>query len=92
MNDEQRRQAILFYEGQVLTSAGHGGVAQAAETAQCMIDGATNALVRLQGAAEASQFAFAVADRAVSGVRGPTAWPPEKPAADAGETQEVRKP
>lgn len=76
MTDEQRQQAVLFYEGQVLTTAGHNGVGQAADAARCIIDGTMNALVRLQGANVTSQFAFAVADRIVAAVREPTPWPP----------------
>lgn len=42
------------------------------EIVRCIIDGAMNGLVRIEGAKAASIYAFALADRVVSGVRAPT--------------------
>lgn len=75
MTPDQRHQMMLNYEGQCLTIAGNQGVEGACAVTRCYIDGAMNALVRMQGPEEASKFAFALCDRVAGGLRAPTAWP-----------------
>ena len=66
-----------MYEGQALNFAGQHGTDMGAYSARCCIDGAMNALVRMVGPEEAAQYAFALADRIVGGVREPTEFPPK---------------
>jgi len=74
-NDEARTQAVIHFEGHTLAFAGQHGLAVGREHAQCVIDGAANALVRMDGAKEAATYLYAVADRIVGGVREPTPLP-----------------
>jgi hypothetical protein len=81
---------VAMYEGRVLAQV-ESGRKHAIEHAECVIDGAMNALVRLQGAEVTAHFAFALSDRVAAGLRQPTEAifpapdddekPPEAPAA-----------
>lgn len=66
---------MMHHEGQTLQLAAASGKDAAADYARGAVDGYINALIRLNGADDASRFSFALADRVVSGVRLPTAWP-----------------
>lgn len=69
LDEETRRKLMLQQEGQVLSSAGAYGVPMASESARCLIDGITNALIRMQGPEETAQFVFALSDRVAGGLR-----------------------
>jgi hypothetical protein len=73
MNAEDRRNSMLFHEGQVIQSAGHHGSDHAAHMARAVVDGVMNALIRLDGAEETAKYAFALADRVVGRLKEPTA-------------------
>jgi hypothetical protein len=75
MSTEHRKQATINFEGQTLAFAGQYGLAIGREHAQCVIDGAANALARMDGAKDAAMYLYAVADRITGGVREPTALP-----------------
>lgn len=76
MDDEQARtQAVINFEGQTLAFAGQHGLAIGRTHAQCVIDGAANALARMDGPKNAATYLYAVADRIVGGVREPTPLP-----------------
>lgn len=63
----------ISFEGQLLHIAGNSGEETGIAVAKDMIDGATNALVRLEGAQAAAEFAFALSDRVVAKVGVTTA-------------------
>ena len=69
----QRRGIMLNHEGQILTLAGGGDLGTASDYARCVVDGAMNAIIRMDGAEKASAFAFGLADRVAGGLREPTA-------------------
>lgn len=71
------RSAMLQMEGQLLHLAGHAGDEIAAEQARALIDGAFNALIRLEGKEGAAEYAFALTDRVTGGLKHPTPWGPE---------------
>lgn len=77
MNPEMRKQIVLSHEGQCLAMAGPngGGEEHAREVTRCVIDGAFNALIRMEGAEQAAKFAFALSDRVVGQLRQPTELP-----------------
>lgn len=75
MSTENRRRNVIGFEGQTMAFAGQYGLDVGLEHAQCVIDGAANALVRMDGAKNTAEFLYAVADRVCSGVREPTACP-----------------
>lgn len=83
MNSDHRRQSVLSHEGQILAAAGNFGEDHAAEIARCAIDGAMNALIRIEGRKAAAEYAFALGDRVVAGIKGPTDLPIEAMIADA---------
>lgn len=92
LNPHQRRNAVMSHEGQILTLAGNSGHEVASDYARCVVDGAMNAIIRMEGAEKASAFAFGVADRVAGGLREPTAIFPASavlslsaPAEDANE-------
>lgn len=74
--DENRRRNVLGFEGQTLAFAGQHGFDIGIEHAQCVIDGAANALAQMHGPQYTALFVYAVADRIVANIREPTAWPP----------------
>jgi hypothetical protein len=74
MDEATRRQQIMTYEGHVLSETSRGAC-YGADNARCLIDGAFNALIRIDGREAAALFAFAVSDRIAGGLRQPTAWP-----------------
>lgn len=76
MNAEERRNAVTCYEGQVLTIVGNCGPEYACDMARCAVDGAINALMRIEGAQETARFAFNVVDRVVETVRDATEFTP----------------
>jgi hypothetical protein len=65
---------VLMYEGQLLNDAGVNGDSHSAHLAHCMIDGAFNALIRIEGVDAAASFSFAVSDRVVGRIKAPTTW------------------
>ena len=69
LDQDTRRKLMLQQEGQVLASAGSYGVPTACESARCLVDGITNALIRMEGAEETANFMFAVSDRVAGGLR-----------------------
>lgn len=69
LDEETRRKLMLQQEGQVLASAGTYGIPMACESARCLIDGATNALIRIDGAEKTAGFVFALSDRVAGGMR-----------------------
>ncbi len=74
---ELRTNMVLMYEGCALKAVGdNGGAEVACEIARCNIDGAFNALIRMEGAEAAAEYAFALADRVSGRIKAPTAWPP----------------
>lgn len=75
MNPEMGRRLVLHYEGSAISNVANGGIVVASEHARCALDGIMNALIRIDGAEEAAKFGYALADRAVSGVRSVTALP-----------------
>lgn len=70
-----QKNLICGQEGHVLSMASSYGTEYAGEFGRCVADGAMNALVRMEGSEAAARFAFALCDRVVAGVRGPTAVP-----------------
>lgn len=76
MSDENRRRNVMGFEGQTLAFAGQHGFDIGIEHAQCVIDGAANALAQMHGPQYTALFVYAVADRIVANIREPTAWPP----------------
>lgn len=74
------KQRVLHYEGVMLATVGEHGQEVAASNARCCVDGAMNALIRIEGPQEAAKFAFAMADRAVAAIREPTHVPMLLPA------------
>lgn len=75
MNDELRRLHVLGFEGQTLNFAATHGLETGLLHTRCVIDGAANALARLDGEKNAAHYLYAVADRIVGDVREPTALP-----------------
>ncbi|MBX3579882.1 MAG: hypothetical protein KF723_21990 [Rhizobiaceae bacterium] len=73
MSAINRKGVILNHEGQILQLAGSAGPDTASDYARCVVDGAMNAIIRMEGAEKASAFAFGVADRVAGGLREPTA-------------------
>jgi hypothetical protein len=67
-----RNNYVLNHEGQILSLAGSSGQAIASDYARCVVDGAMNAIIRMEGAEKAAAFAFGVADRVAGGLRAPT--------------------
>ena len=75
MPSELREKTVLAFEGYWLQTCinSEGGTMHA----RCSIDGAINAIVRLDGEEAAAKYAFALADRLVG--RLPiTPWPPAR--------------
>lgn len=66
-----RRQVILASEAAIIKGAADTNDACSIEAAQCQIDGMFNAMVRLRGAREAAEYAFALSDRVASGLPEP---------------------
>lgn len=69
---------VLFYEGHLLQAVSGSGEAHVAKLARCMIDGAFNALMRIDGTDAAANYSFAVSDRIVGKLKTPTMWPTPK--------------
>ncbi len=69
---DQRQGWVARYEGNCISNADNAGLNEAGAHAECVVDGAMNALIRLRGREEATIFAFAVADRIAGGLRVPT--------------------
>lgn len=76
MDETQRRNMVMYHEGQLLHYAGSNGEGSAAEVARCMIDAAVNVLYRVEEPEDTAKFAFALSDRMVGRVKGATMWPP----------------
>lgn len=74
------KQRVIHYEGVMLATVGEHGQEVAASNARCCVDGAMNALIRIEGPREAAVFAYAMADRAVAAIREPTQMPALLPA------------
>lgn len=72
MTPDQRRQMVIMFEGQALHGAGHHGVDEQGEHVRCLLDGAANALMRMEGPEDAATFCFALTDRVVGRMRTPT--------------------
>lgn len=68
-------QRAVSFEGQILQVAGERGADNGIAIAHSMLDGAANALIRLQGTKEAARFAFALSDRIVDQVERPIVTP-----------------
>jgi hypothetical protein len=62
---------MLAMEAQIIKAAADMGETASVEAAQCQIDGMLNAIVRLRGAREAAEYAFALSDRVASGLPAP---------------------
>ncbi len=76
ISPEYRNNLVLMYEGYALKSVGDNANREVAcEITRCNIDGAFNALIRMEGAEAAAQYAFALSDRVVGRLREPTEWP-----------------
>jgi hypothetical protein len=75
MTPDQKNQVVLAHEGQVLALAGGHGAEHAGAITRCMIDGAMNGLLRIEGREAATVFAFAVCDRISLGLKGRTSIP-----------------
>jgi hypothetical protein len=73
LNDEARRNLVMVYESQALAVGGTCGTPMGVDHARCIVDGAMNAIIRMEGAEKAAAFAFGVADRVAGGLRAPTA-------------------
>jgi hypothetical protein len=72
LTDEQRKQMVLSQEGILLQQAGNIGTPLAIEVGRATVDGAINALLRMQGPVDTTEFLFAAADRAAGGIKDPT--------------------
>lgn len=70
-----RKTQILCYEGQALEFAGRHGKEEGTLHVECLIDGAMNAMIRMNGNEASADFAFALVDRVVKGARTPTVLP-----------------
>lgn len=66
-----RRQVILASEAAIIKGAADFNDAASVEVARCQIDGMFNAMVRLRGAREAAEYAFARSDRIAGGLPAP---------------------
>lgn len=75
MNRKLREENVLQHEGQILAVCGRGTKEEAIEVAECLIDGAVNALLRMQEPDEVAKFTFALSDRVVARARRPTFVP-----------------
>jgi hypothetical protein len=75
MSTENRRRNVIGFEGQTMAFAGQYGLDVGREHAQCVIDGAANALAQMHGPEETAIFLYAVADRIVANIRQPTPLP-----------------
>ena len=75
MTPDQKNQVVLAHEGQVLALAGGHGAEHAGAITRCMIDGAMNGLLRIEGREAATVFAYAVCDRMSLGLKGRTSIP-----------------
>lgn len=80
-------QRVMSFEGQVLQLAGEYGNEIGIGVAHDMIDGAANALMRLEGSFVAAEFTFALNDRIVAKVCTPTGnlLDPPAPVAEAAQ-------
>lgn len=74
-----RDDLVLFYEGQALTMAGQVSREFGAMHTRCMVDGAINALLRIDGADNTALYTSQLADRALLRLRAPTEFVPLKP-------------
>lgn len=90
--ESQRRMLVLMHEGQLIANAGQAGDEDGAALARCVIDGAFNALIRIEGRDKAAEYAFAAADRVVGGIKAPTAWPISRPTQIAPPAAPPEKP
>ena len=66
-----RRQVMLASESAIIKGASDMGESAAIAGAQCQIDGMLNAIVRLRGPREATEYVFALSDRVASGLPAP---------------------
>lgn len=73
------RPRVLSFEGQLLHIAGNAGNEEGAACARDMMDGAANALLRLEGPVDAAKFTFLLSDRVVARVRTSTECAPPLP-------------
>jgi len=71
--EEQRRAAMLQIEGAVIQIAGNTNADFAVAQSRANVDGLVNAMLRLSGPVETTEFLFAVVDRAAGGLKQPTA-------------------
>ena len=72
LTQSQKDQVMAGNEGQILVMSSNCGAEYAGQMARCSIDGAMNAIVRLEGAERAALFAFALSDRVAGGLRATT--------------------
>ena len=72
LTQSQKDQVMAGNEGQILVMSSNCGAEYAGQMARCSIDGAMNAIVRLEGAECAALFAFALSDRVAGGLRTTT--------------------
>lgn len=78
MDADTRKRVILSNEGQLIQIASHNE-SDGADIVRCHIDGAANALIRIEGREEAARYFFALSDRVVGGLREPTHFLPVVP-------------
>lgn len=69
MPPDTRRKLMLSSEGQILSMVGNIGADLAADTARSIVDGALNALIRIEGVEGAAGFTFALSDRIAGGLK-----------------------
>lgn len=82
MTPAQRREVVMGAEGNMLSNCSRLSADDVSDYARCYIDGAANALIRMQGAEVAARFIFALGDRVAGGLRAQTDWR-EPPAIEA---------
>lgn len=75
LDQETRHRTVRMQEGSILNVAGNSGDEYAVDCAKACIDGMANALIRIEGREKAAEFAFALCDRIVAGIRAPTEIP-----------------
>ena len=75
LSPDARKRYVLMHEGRPLSNSGPHGEEASIDLARCAIDGAMNALIRMDGREKAAEYAFALADRVAGGLREPTALP-----------------